>query len=63
MQIASVYFDEYSRNLRRVLWSEFVDRQIRDRRRAQFRATLVGDPFENRPSPNQTTSANVRAPS
>ena len=46
MQIASNYFDDYSRTLRRVMWSDFIDRQVREQRRMQFRATLVGDPFE-----------------
>ena len=45
MRIASAYFDDYSRTLRRVLWAELIDQQLREARRKQFRASLVADPF------------------
>ncbi len=50
MQIFSPsHFSDYNRNLRRVMWAELIDRQMMLKRRQNFRATIVGDPFAPRP--------------
>lgn len=41
----SPMFESYARNLRRLFWSEFVDRQLEATRAAQFRASLVEAPL------------------
>lgn len=43
------HFDDYERNLKRVLWAELIDRQLMAKRRQNFKATLVGDPYAPRP--------------
>lgn len=48
MQLGSAYFSHYSRTLSRVLWAEFIHRQVQQRRRNVFHASLVDDPFEPR---------------
>ena len=45
MLLGSHNFDAYARNLRRILWAEFVDEQMRSTRAQQFRASLVESPF------------------
>lgn len=45
MQLGSHNFDTYARNLRRIMWAEFVDEQMRATRAHQFRASLVESPF------------------
>jgi len=47
MQLGSTDFDTYARNLRRLMWAEFIDEQMRISRANQFRASLVEDPFTN----------------
>jgi len=38
-------FEAYSRNLRRIFWSEFVDAQLCAARPANFQASLVANPL------------------
>lgn len=45
MQLGSHNFDAYARNLRRIMWAEFIDVQIRARRDRHFRASLVDNPY------------------
>lgn len=40
----SPLFESYSRNLRRLYWSEFIDQQLEGTRPTAFRASLVSDP-------------------
>ena len=45
MLLGSHHFDAYARNLRRIMWAEFVDEQMRATRNRVFRASLVENPF------------------
>ncbi|MGQ0673113.1 MAG: hypothetical protein ACT4N2_09580 [Hyphomicrobium sp.] len=45
MQLGSTDFDTYARNLRRVLWSKFIETQVSAARAHSFRASLVDDPY------------------
>ena len=45
MAMGSQDFDSYARNLRRLMWAEFIDAQMQMTRAHQFRASLVDDPF------------------
>ncbi len=45
MLLGSLHFDAYARNLRRIMWAEFVDEQMRTSRNRFFRASLVDSPF------------------
>ena len=47
MQLGSANFDNYARNLSRIMWAEFIDEQMRATRSHQFRASLVDDPYRN----------------
>lgn len=41
MQVGSQNFNAYNRTLRRVLWADFIDEQLRIARENAYRATLV----------------------
>ena len=45
MLLGSHNFDAYARNLRRIMWAEFVDEQMRSTRAQHFRASLVESPY------------------
>lgn len=45
MQLASELFETYNRNLRRIMWAELRDEQLRAARASQFRASLVDNPY------------------
>lgn len=47
MMLGSADFETYARNLRRLMWAEFIDEQIKSTREHQFRASIVGDPYVN----------------
>jgi len=47
MVLGSADFDTYARNLRRIMWAEFIDEQIRVTRSQHFRASIVSDPYSN----------------
>jgi len=47
MRLGSKGFDEYDRNLRRIMWAEFIDQTLHSRRAQRFRASLVDSPFED----------------
>jgi hypothetical protein len=49
VQLGSLNFDAYARNLRRIMWAEFVDEQMRTTRAQYFRASLVESPFNVSP--------------
>jgi hypothetical protein len=38
-------FEAYTRNLRRLLWADFIEAQMSATRPAQFRASLVDNPL------------------
>jgi hypothetical protein len=42
----TVNFEAYDRNLRRVLWIEFLEAQERARRMARFKASIVSNPYD-----------------
>ena len=44
-QHGSPLFEAYTRNLRRLYWSEFIDRQMDASRNATFKASIVEDPI------------------
>ncbi len=46
MQLGSPNFDAYARNLRRIYWMEFIDRQMLKSRPRAFRASIVAEPCE-----------------
>lgn len=45
MQLGSFNFENYNKNLRRIMWAEFLDEQLRVARMNQFRASIVEHPF------------------
>ncbi len=49
-QHGSPLFEAYTRNLRRIYWSEFIDRQTEASRASTFRASLVNDPLPEKDS-------------
>ena len=46
-QHGSPLFQAYSRNLRRLFWSEFIDQQMELVRPATFHASLVDNPLSD----------------
>lgn len=50
MQLGSVNFETYNRNLRRIMWAEFLEEQLRVARVNQFRASLVETPYQDQKS-------------
>jgi hypothetical protein len=44
----SPLFEAYTRNLRRLYWSEFIDQQMESTRSSTFRASLVHDPLPDK---------------
>lgn len=46
MQLGSPNFDAYARNLRRIYWMEFIDRQMLQSRERVFKASIVTWPSE-----------------
>jgi len=47
MQLGTRNFSAYNRNLRRVMWAEFLDAQLRIARAHQFRALIVANPLDD----------------
>lgn len=45
MILGTPNFNSYDRNLRRVLWAEFLEGQLRAARANQFRANIVENPL------------------
>jgi hypothetical protein len=45
MHIGSPMFQQMSRTLSRVMWTQFIDEQVNHVRTANFRASLVADPL------------------
>lgn len=43
-------FESYNRTLRRLMWADFIDEQMRVAREQQYRATLVDQPFQGQKS-------------
>jgi hypothetical protein len=43
-------FETYNRTLRRIMWADFIDEQLRIAREQQYRATLVEEPFQGQQS-------------
>ena len=50
MQLGSATFEAYNRTLRRVMWADFIDEQMRIAREQQYRASLVEQPYVDQPS-------------
>lgn len=46
MQLGSASFEAYNRTLRRIMWADFVDEQMRVAREQQYRASLVDKPYD-----------------
>lgn len=46
MQLGSPTFEAYNKTLRRIMWADFVDEQLRIAREKQYRASLVEEPYE-----------------
>ncbi len=53
MRLGTPIFESYNRTLRRLMWADFVDEQMRVAREQHYRATLVGQPFRGGPSISQ----------
>jgi hypothetical protein len=43
MQVGTANFNSYNRTLRRILWADFIDEQLRVARENAYRASLVED--------------------
>lgn len=50
LQLGSASFEAYNRTLRRVMWADFIDEQMRVAREQQYRASLVEQPYEGQKS-------------
>jgi hypothetical protein len=50
MHIGSPMFEQYNRTLRRLMWADFVDEQMRVAREQQYRASLVDQPYQGQKS-------------
>ena len=50
MQLGSATFEAYNKTLRRIMWADFVDEQLRIAREKQYRASLVEQPYEGHAS-------------
>jgi hypothetical protein len=50
MQVGSPTFESYNRTLRRLMWADFIDEQMRVAREQQYRASLVEEPFKGQQS-------------
>jgi hypothetical protein len=50
MQIGSPTFEAYNRTLRRVMWADFIDEQMRVAREQQYKASLVDNPYKDQKS-------------
>jgi hypothetical protein len=46
VQIGSESFEAYNRTLRRLLWADFIDEQLRIAREKKYRASLVEEPYQ-----------------
>ena len=54
-------FESYNRTLRRLMWADFIDEQMRVAREQQYRATLVDQPFEGQKSIAATVAQSRQA--
>ncbi len=43
MELGTANFVTYNRVLRRIMWAEFIDEQLKVARESRFRASLVDD--------------------
>ena len=50
MQLGSPHFEAYNRTLRRIMWADFIDEQMRVAREQQYRASLVEEPYRGQQS-------------
>ena len=50
MQLGTQNFEAYNRTLRRILWADFIDEQLRVARENQYRASLVDKAYSGQPS-------------
>jgi len=50
MQLGSPAFEAYNKTLRRLMWADFVDEQLRLAREKQYRASLVEVPYDGQAS-------------
>lgn len=50
MQLGSPNFEAYNRTLRRVMWADFIDEQMRVARENSYRASLVQEPYRDQAS-------------
>jgi hypothetical protein len=50
MQLGTPNFEAYNRTLRRVLWADFIDGQLRVARENAYRASLVKEPYREQGS-------------
>ena len=50
MQLGTPSFEAYNRTLRRIMWADFVDEQMRVAREQQYRASLVEAPYQGQTS-------------
>jgi hypothetical protein len=50
MQLGTPNFEAYNRTLRRVMWADFIDEQLRVARESTYRASLVQDPYRDQAS-------------
>ena len=50
MQIGTPMFESYNRTLKRIMWADFIDEQMRVAREQQYRASLVDEPYKGQQS-------------
>ncbi len=50
MHVGTPMFQSYNRTLRRLMWADFIDEQMRVAREQQYRATLVDSPYQGQKS-------------
>lgn len=50
MQLGTPAFEAYNRTLRRIMWADFVDEQLRVAREQQYKASIVEEAYQDKPS-------------
>lgn len=49
MQLGTPAFEAYNRTLRRIMWADFVDEQMRVAREQQYKASIVDEAYQDKP--------------
>lgn len=62
MQLGTPIFEAYNRTLRRVMWADFIDEQLRVAREGAYKASLVEEPYKDRANVAALMALSRKAP-